>query len=286
MSDKFTEAVNFILSNLGYEREGNTLRLKRFERLKGLIREGLVLELSRRLTSGWHVRPHGPVYIVRQSTYLDSRRRYRDREVPEGTGFATMRLELCDHSGTHLDALNHVSDMGKVFPGVSIGEVREDIDGFKPMDITVLPPLITRGVLFHVPKKEVEEVTVEDLRRSLGGERVERGDAALIYTGWNEYTEEEPGLGLEGAKWLADLGVAVIGNDSPRSEFISRKSKDFFPVHRFLIAQRGIPLIDNMYLEELDRVLLKEGRRDFLLIVLPLRIEGATASPVNPVAML
>jgi len=85
---------------------------------------------------------------------------------------------------------------------------------------------------------------------------------------------------------LADLGVAVIGNDSPRSEFISRKSKDFFPVHRFLIAQRGIPLIDNMYLEELDRVLLKEGRRDFLLIVLPLRIEGATASPVNPVAML
>jgi kynurenine formamidase len=275
-----------LLTNLNYvESEGGYV-IKRIERLKGLIQKGLVIPLSKILYNGWFIKTHGPVYLVRQTTYKDAKRRYKDKDIPEGTGFATMRLELCDHSGTHIDGLNHVSDRGKIFGGISIEEVDEDIDGFKTLDISLMPPIITRGILFYVPKNRVEEVTVEDLKRALGDTQIEKGDAAIIYTGWKEYSDEEPGIGLEAAKWLAEKGVAIIGNDAPRSEFISKNSKDFFPVHRFLIAQKGIPIIDNMYLDDLVNVLLKEGRKDFLFIALPLRLKGATASPINPIALI
>jgi hypothetical protein len=53
--------------------------------------------------------------------------------------------------------------------------------------------------------------------------------------------------------------------------------------HKYLIAAKGLLLIDNMYLDEL-RENLKVSR--FLLIVIPLNMEGVTALPVNPIVRI
>lgn len=277
-----------LLYNLNIEKgsNGTFFKIKRMDELKNLIQKGFVIQLSKVLYNGWFIKTHGPVHMSRLTTYRDAKRKYKDKDIPEGTGFATMRLSLCDHSGTHLDGLNHVSERGELFGKIKIEEVEEDIEGFNTLDITSIPPIITRGILFYTPKDRVEEVTVNDLKNALGNIKVEKGDAAIIYTGWKDYTDEEPGIGLEGAKWLAEMGFRLVGNDSPRSEYITRGTKDFFPVHRFLIAQNGILLIDNMYLDDLVDSLQEEKRKDFLLIVIPLRLRGATASPVNPIAII
>jgi len=75
-----------------------------------------------------------------------------------------------------------------------------------------------------------------------------------------------------------------VGSDSPRTEYVINGSKSYLPVHRYLIAENGIPIIDNMYLEALAKLL--GGKQEFVLIVLPLRLSGATASPLNPIALL
>lgn len=55
-----------------------------------------------------------------------------------------------------------------------------------------------------------------------GVKGIERGDVVLFYTGWTKligkddkrYGSVEPGLGVEGAKYLASLGVAMAGADT------------------------------------------------------------------------
>ena len=49
----------------------------------------------------------------------------------------------------------------------------------------------------------------------------------------------------------------------------------------------GLHLLDNLYLEDDGRgPAPSAGRWDFLLTLAPLRIEGGTGSPLNPIAML
>ena len=44
-------------------------------------------------------------------------------------------------------------------------------------------------------------------------------------------------------------------------------------------------LNDNALLQPLAEACVEEGRQEFMLMILPLRVEGGTGSPVNPVAM-
>ncbi|MEM4151728.1 MAG: cyclase family protein, partial [Nitrososphaerota archaeon] len=53
------------------------------------------------------------------------------------------------------------------------------------------------------------------------------------------------------------------------------------PVHQHLIVDEGIFMLENLNLEELSR----EKVYQFLFICIPLRVRGATASPVNPLAI-
>ena len=48
----------------------------------------------------------------------------------------------------------------------------------------------------------------------------------------------------------------------------------------------GMPLIDNMTLEEIAEACVATNRWEFLVILAPLRIPGGTGSPVNPIAIL
>lgn len=57
------------------------------------------------------------------------------------------------------------------------------------------------------------------------------------------------------------------------------------PMHTLAQAALGMPLIENLDLEELSRACAACQRWHFLLLVAPLTIPHATGSPVSPVAI-
>lgn len=88
-----------------------------------------------------------------------------------------------------------------------------------------------------------------------------------------------PGVTLEGARWLSAQGIALAGGDTFAFERIPTPN---FPVHCHFLVERGIFLLEVADLEALGAA----GATTFLLAVLPLKLKGATGSPVRPVAIL
>ena len=122
------------------------------------------------------------------------------------------------------------------------------------------------------------------------------GDVVLVRTGWStvfaqdpvRYQDEQPGLNHDGARWLVDRDVVAIGSDNsavgaldPGCVFAGTVDED---VHLLTLWRSGVYLIELLWLEELAAAVA--GGATFLFIAAPLRIDGGTASPVNPVAVL
>ena len=134
------------------------------------------------------------------------------------------------------------------------------------------------------------EITAEDLDRAVDAQHVEvrRGDVVLLRTGWAAYFRDPakfiaevhgPGPGLAGAQWLSRRGVFAAGSDTVAFEKVPDPS---MPVHVHLLVESGIHIIECLNLEELAA----ERVYEFLFMALPLKIRGATASPIRPVAVV
>jgi arylformamidase len=80
------------------------------------------------------------------------------------------------------------------------------------------------------------------------------------------------GLSRELVHWLADRGVELVGIDSPSVDVFSATE---IPAHHALL-ETGMTWIEGLWLGEAD-----PGR--YLMIALPMLIEGAEASPVRAI---
>lgn len=265
----------------------------------GLVRKGRVLPLGHPIFLGMpgRVATHGPFH------YLTSQRVY-DHRPPIRTvtknkfGAALCRLEMTDHLGTHLDALNHIGFDNKLYNGVDAVENTLPSGSLK-LGVDTGPSVVTRGVMVDATEGgkvmgKGQPITVEATERFLAGHHLEvgRGDALLFHTGvsslwhqterYNEYYESSPGVGYDLAKWLGDRDVSLVGADTPSTEVSPSEREGIrLPVHQYLITKCGIRLIDNLKLDELAA----ERVYEFLFVCAPLRIKGATASPVTPLAV-
>jgi len=95
--------------------------------------------------------------------------------------------------------------------------------------------------------------------------------------------QSEPGLGESAGEWLADQGVILIGSDNWGLDPYPYESPgEVNPLHLLLLVNRGIRILENLYLEEMER----DKVNSFTFICLPLLIRGATASPVTPIAVV
>ena len=139
------------------------------------------------------------------------------------------------------------------------------------------------------------EITVEDLEAAqrLTGTEVTAGDAVLIGTGWSRLWNDGtafigqrsgvPGPGLEAADWLARRHIRLTGAETIAYEAIAPGAgHSTLPVHRRLLVDAGINLVETMRLSEL----LDARAGAFLFVLAPLRLVGATGSPVRPLALL
>jgi kynurenine formamidase len=90
---------------------------------------------------------------------------------------------------------------------------------------------------------------------------------------------EQPGLTLEAALWLAERDVVAVGADNAAVEVIPFDRNDFMGVHKLLLVRHGIYLIEYLDLSAPAR----DGCYEGLVSVAPLKVTGATGSPVNPI---
>jgi kynurenine formamidase len=123
-----------------------------------------------------------------------------------------------------------------------------------------------------------------------GVKPIEKGDVVLFYTGWTKligkddkrYGSVEPGLGIEGARYLASLGVAMVGADTWALEVLpAEKGAGVFEVHQILIAQNGIHILENMNTEEM----VKDRAWEAFFTLGPARVTGAVQAIINPIAV-
>lgn len=257
------------------------------------VRQGRVIALSQTLGPNTPVPAHRPA--VARFMNRDGGDYAAGGKRPGGFQFAEDTFLLPTHSGTHIDALAHAWHDDLLYNGFP-GDTIRSTTGAQRCGADKLGPIVGRGVLIDLTLEGAlsagQAVTAEHLQSAVTttGIELERGDIVLLYTGWLEqhggnpdiYFTCEPGLDLTGARWLADHGVAAIGADNVAVEQIPFRDGEVFPVHQLLIRDRGVPLIEGLVLDELARA----RATSFLFIALPLKLEGATASPLAPVAIL
>jgi kynurenine formamidase len=217
-------------------------------------------------------------------------------EAPPPFDFSMELVQGSPHVGTHLDALAHVQADGVVFGGHRAADVYDD-SGWRANGVEGAPPIVTRGVLLDVPAAlgatrlpDGYEVGVGDLEACLErqGVALAPGDAVLVRTGkiadfqagGDAYFAEAPGIGVEAAVWLFEQGMAVLGSDTAATEPVPF-ADPARTVHRAMLVERGINLIEIMRLHELAAQRINA----LLIICLPLRMRGATGSWVRPVAV-
>ena len=191
----------------------------------------------------------------------------------------------------------------KLFGGADAA-ASEGATGLMTLGIEAYPKerFINRAVLLDVARfKKVEalapgqEITAEDLEATAKAQAVEikPGDSVLIRTGYGKFFESDrakysgprPGPGESAARWLASKKVFLAGDDQMSFEVVPEKGT-VFPGHRILIADNGIYIVENLNLEELARVLAEQRIYEFVIVLNPPRIRGATGAAANAFAIL
>jgi kynurenine formamidase len=191
----------------------------------------------------------------------------------------------------------------KLFGGADAA-TSEDAAGLLKLGIEAYPKerFVNRGVLLDVARfKNMDalapgyEITADDLEataRSQGVE-IQPGDSVLIRTGYGKFFEADkakymglrPGPGESAARWLASKKIFLTGDDQMTYEVFPQQGS-VFPCHRILIADNGIYLVENMNLEELSKALADMKVYEFVLVLNPPRIRGATGAAANAFAII
>lgn len=284
----------------GKDDERGTVNLLTPERVAlaaGLVTRGEVYSLGLKI-SGRTVpvppnRPGPQQYMTRDGgDFAAGLRRKGNFETTDGV------IVIGEHVGTHIDALAHVGDEGKLFNGHPLSGVRSN--GARNCGIDRLPSLVGRGVLLDVCALHETDrlapdclITAADLeacckRQSV---QVEPGSIVLIRTGWlsmfheqgaEAYFRTEPGIGMEASAWLVERDVVGIGMDNYGVEVVPTEDGRPGPVHRALVRDCGMYLMEMLVLDELASA----DPGSFLFVAAPLPIMGGVGSPLNPLAIL
>lgn len=259
--------------------------------------QGKVVSLSHLLENGMPVPDfHGPFLMTTHRTVRGTLDMFSGSNSNR-LGSVVCRYELADHTGTHIDALNHASEGFELYGGVDAREVTTDT-GTKTLGVDTLPPIVTRGVLADVARflggdvlDDEYEITPDDLVETLRSQEISLhdGDALLIRTGYSRFWMKDnarylgysPGMGKEAAQWIAEQRVSVTGADNSSFDVVRRRSAELFPCHQILIKRAGIPLVENLVLDELSAMHVYQ----FLFVCTPLKFRGGAGSPVAPVAV-
>ncbi|WP_394823214.1 cyclase family protein [Pendulispora albinea] len=263
------------------------------KRAAGLVRSGITVSLAHALETA----PAADVPYPLEHQMLST------GQSPESV-FSADKVAIAYHgwSHTHLDALCHIFDKGKLYNGYAQELVT--MAGCTAASIqSVQDGIFTRGVFIDmasfrgVPYLEPgAPISADDLAlwEQRTGVLVEPGDAVVVRTGrWKRRSAVGPwdvsmhsaGLAASSAAWFKARGVSLVATDVGADVIPSGIPGVAMPVHQLLINTLGIHILDDVDPEALMKRAADERRVTFLFEVAPLAIAGGTGSPVNPLAI-
>jgi kynurenine formamidase len=264
--------------------------------LKALSNNNQIVDLSQPMYTGMPTSPNHPEFRL---AYL---RRHGDMVRADGGSAANEMIVTGGHVGTHVDALAHVSQDGMVHGDVPIADCFQN-GKFVSHGIDQMKPVVARGLFLDIATLKGEEIlpggyaiTVADLEAACEriGATPNPGDAVIIRSGWGKHFASDaktyighdsgvPGVDAAAGAWLAAKKISVTGTDTTAYEHIAPgKGHSTLPVHRILLVDAGIHIIEHMFLEDAKAANLTE----FMFVLAPLKILGATGSPVRPLAVI
>ena len=203
--------------------------------------------------------------------------------------------------GSQIDGFGHVGIDHVHYNGWKTQDFLS-LTGIKKFGVENIPPIVARGVLLDMTKyyavdivpngtafnsKEIDEAAKRQ------GIEIREGDVVLFHTGWLKQFAQmgegepkigfpEPGIGVEGARYLAGKGVVAVGADTWALEAIPfEKEAERFPVHQELLAKNGTYILENMD----TAALAADAAYEFMFVLGTPRMAGAVQTIVNPVAI-
>ena len=201
-------------------------------------------------------------------------------------------------TGSQIDGLGHIG-VDNVYYNCNKNSEFVQANGLKKLGIEKLPAFVTRGIVLDMTayygtpmvkegtafnRKEIDEQAAKQ------GISIKKGDVVLFHTGWQElegkdnkrFLAGEPGLGKEGALYLASKEVVAVGADQWALEVIPfEKDVGVFEVHQILLARNGIYILENMN----TGPLVADKAWEFMFVLGASRITGGVQAIINPVAI-
>ena len=174
-------------------------------------------------------------------------------------------LFLSSHTGTHLDAPYHFQEKGEKIHEIS------------------LKRLVSSAILVKSRKKGDQLITKTDIQKfEKKHGKIPSGSSVIFWTGWQKmikntsYFVRNPGLSTAAAKYLVSKKINLVGTDSPSIDLGKDKR---FPVHH-IFSKNNVLIVEN--LTNLEKIRSSK----FHFVVLPLKLKGATGSPVRAIAFV
>lgn len=216
-----------------------------------------------------------------------------------GTGAHEDVLVMASHTTSHMDALVHVYGDYKHYNGVG-HDVMHALGGAQKLGIDKVGGFAARAVLLDMVSYFDEgewvplgrNITSNDLKSAATkeGVAVRAGDVVLVRTGylqfwWDNLAKggqqpfEQAGIGADAANWLAESDIVAVGCDNAAVEVIPFDDNDFLIVHKILLVNAGIYMLEFLNLIEPAN----DGAYEGIITVAPLKVTGATGSPINPI---
>jgi kynurenine formamidase len=199
--------------------------------------------------------------------------------------------------GSQIDGLGHIGVEHVYYNGNKLADFA-DASGLKKLGAEKIPPIVARGVLLDMAahfgtdivkegtafnSKEIDEVVKKQ------GVEIGQGDVVLFHTGWvgligkddKRYNAGEPGLGVDGARYLTSKGVVAVGADTWGVEAVPFETKNIFEVHQILLPMNGTYILENMN----TGPLAADKAYEFLFVLGVPKITGAVQGIINPIAI-
>ena len=201
-------------------------------------------------------------------------------------------------TGSQIDGLGHIG-IDNVYYNCNRNSEFVQANGLKKLGIEKLPPFVTRGVVLDMTavfggpivkegsafnRSEIDEAAKRQ------GIEIRKGDVVLFHTGWQDlvgkddkrFLAGEPGLGKDGALYLASKEVVAIGADTWALEVIPfEQGAGVFEVHQILLPRNGIYILENMN----TGPLVRDKAWEFMFVLGAARMTGGVQAIINPVAI-
>jgi kynurenine formamidase len=217
------------------------------------------------------------------------------------------------HVGTHIDGLGHIGIQDCYYNQTPMGKYVTQ-NYLKRLGLEHIKTFATRGVIIDAVKVFQAAgklkanaacktpcldagtlITEADLQAGLKMYSVtlREADAVFINTGWGDlfrqwpaqnaaYNKGEPGISESAALWLAAQKVVAVGADTWAVEVIPGEREDVaFPVHKTLLTDNGIHIIENVRTDLISDAAAKSGRATFFLSMTVPKAVGVTGTFVD-----